>query len=215
MGFRFGFLLFFSLFLSAQAAVIPPRLQTGDLLFLNLNCGEFCQAVVGATKEQLGNGPDFNHLGIVQVRSPSEIFVLEAVSGPGVIRTPYADLLKRLGPKAPSESLVIGRIRPNFRSIFEGAVTFGEAEIGKPYNPRFSYRSEGYYCSQFIARMVAKANGGKSLFTYRPMFFGRANSRARQLWSNYFKARGSIIPEGELGVSPLGMYLEGKGKFFD
>jgi hypothetical protein len=39
------------------------------------------------------------------------------------------------------------------------------------------------------------------------MYFGKEGSATREVWRQYFAARGRAIPDGALGVSPLGIFI--------
>ena len=201
-----------------SAIELPRNISTGDLIFIDLDCGEFCQAVTDVTQMQFGRGPKLNHMGMFLVSGAKQVFVYEALPQVGVVKTSYVDLVKRLQSQSRrrvSDRMVIGRIKPAFKSAFIRAAGYISAEVGKPYNPTFSYHSKGFYCSQLIQKVVTQGAQGIEIFSWRPMFFGKNGSPARKIWENYFQKIGSKVPDGELGVSPLGMYLDGKGRVFD
>lgn len=205
--------IFFFLFSWASAAEIPPNLRTGDLIWVNSDCGSFCQSIIDTTKAQFGGGPDVNHIGLIEVDG-GEIYIYEAVPGAGTLRTKYSDLVARLDAQKSrikvSDRILFGSIRPKFRELFVGAVRDAKFELGWPYNALFKFQSGKLrYCSQWVQLLVQKRNGDKPLWTWRPMMF------LGKTWAEYFRARGVKAPVGELGVSPLGMYVEGKGKIFD
>ena len=72
--------LFFSilLFLECHSIAQKFEIKSGDLLFLDMDCGEFCDAVEKVTFGV--NGAKFSHIGLVSVQENGEKMVLEAVS---------------------------------------------------------------------------------------------------------------------------------------
>lgn len=192
---------------------LPKNLATGDLIWVNSDCGDFCKAIIDSTKAQFGVGPDVNHIGLVEVVG-KEVFILEAVPGAGTRRTRFQDLLKRIqsqrSSKKLSQRVFFGFIQAQYRQIFVNAVHDAKTQLGWPYNDLFKFESgRARYCSQWVQLLVQGRNRGQPLWTWRPMQFKGGQ------WEDYFKNRSAEIPEGELGVSPLGMHVEGNGKIFN
>jgi len=194
-----------------RAAGPLPRVESGDLIFLDLDCGPLCDAMAEVTREQFGGeGPRLTHVGIVEVRDGTP-FVWEAWPGKGVVRVPLRLFLGRVkgGEEAPG-GFYVGRLDPSRRALAGPALDRVKAASGLPYDPAFSWDGPGMYCS----KLVALAFADPSLLRPRPMFFGREGSRSREVWREYFAARGMEIPDGEPGVSPLGIYLDGGAQLF-
>jgi hypothetical protein len=177
------------------------------------DCGGFCQAIVDTTKAKWGRGPDVNHIGLIEIVK-GKIYVYEALPGVGTTRTAYIDLIRRLesqpSKKKMDERVIFGSIRKPYRKIFKRIVRDARRQLGLPYNDLFQFESNlGPYCSQWFQDLSAKNNNGVPLWTWQKMLF------VGKYWEQYFKVRGATPPNGQLGVSPLGMYNEGKGKIFD
>ena len=80
------FFLLFSISIFAQ----KTELKSGDLLFININCGGMCDAINAVTNGYKNN--DFNHMGLVVATAKNEYYVYEAI-GTAVVKTPLKDFL--------------------------------------------------------------------------------------------------------------------------
>jgi hypothetical protein len=193
-------------------AVAPlPAVATGDLVFLDLECGDICDAISESTQQQFGvDGPRLSHVGIVETDG-GLAYVWEAWPGRGVQRVPLSLFLARVkaGEGRP-EGYYVGRLSPAARASGRAALARVQALSGTPYDDRFAWDGPGTYCAKLISAGFAAAGD----FRPQPMFYGRAGSRARAFWTAYFAARGLPVPDGEPGVSPLGIYLEGRTGIF-
>ncbi|MDB5038312.1 MAG: hypothetical protein JWQ35_1840 [Bacteriovoracaceae bacterium] len=213
---------FFSVFaLSAKIIPVPfpAKVQTGDLIFVNSEGGELGRAIIEVTKAQFVGGPDLNHVGLLEVRSPREIYIYEARPKVGTVRTPYVDFVKRLQSQKSSieikDRMIIGRIRSEYRGIFIRAAGYAKGELGLSYNDSFSQENKGHYCSEWIQTLSWRGNGKKFLWKWHKMFFGKPGTQGRKLIQKYYEKIRQPIPDGELGVSPLSLFMEGKGRIFD
>jgi len=187
-----------------------PEVASGDLVFLDLDCGALCDAMAEVTEEQFGtSGPRLNHVGIIEVEA-GQPFVWEAWPGRDVARVPLREFLSRVsGGEAQPSGFYVGRLADGARALAAPALARVKAAAGAPYEPSFDWAGPGMYCSKLIAYAF-----GDGLFPTRPMYFGREGSRAREVWRAYFAARGMAIPDGQPGVSPLGLYLDGQRTIF-
>ncbi|MFA6028479.1 MAG: YiiX/YebB-like N1pC/P60 family cysteine hydrolase [Elusimicrobiota bacterium] len=195
----------------AAAARPLPSVETGDLLFLDFGRGDYYDAVADPTLEQYGvEGPRLHHAGLVEVVD-GEPFVWEAWPMRGVGRVPLAFFLSRVqrGEGEPGGYLV-GRLRPEFRALGFEAARRAEELRGLPFGTDLSWESRELYCSKLIAVLFA----GTGLFAPRPMHFGREGTPERAFWEEHFSRLGLPVPEGQPGLSPLGLYLEGREKIF-
>lgn len=196
-----------------QAAASSPRfsvaaplpvLSAGDLVFLDLDCGALCDAIADSTIEQFGvTGPRLSHVGIVELVDGVP-FVWEAWPGSGVNRVPLRFFLSRVkgGEGAPG-GYYLGRLPSAWRSLGEAAAQRVKAYANLPYDDGFAWDGPGAYCS----KLITLAYDGMAAFAPRPMYFGKEGSVTREVWRAYFAERGRAIPDGALGVSPLGLFL--------
>lgn len=199
----------------AAPAPLESRIETGDLIFLDLDCGELCDAIEDVTLEQFEvDGPRLSHVGIVERTSARKLFVVEAWPVGGVHRISLAEFLSRVreGENQPN-GFYIGHFKPTYRLQAREAFLKVKDQIGKPYDDTFLLNNEKYYCSELIAEGFQKTR--RKYFNCRPMFFGKTNSTAYKTWSDYYSKLGKKIPSQKPGISPLGMYLAGREKYFE
>ena len=188
---------------AANAGPRLPSLQTGDLIFLDLDCGELCDAIEAVTKQQFRvRGPLLSHVGILS-RERGRWFVYEAWEM--VQQTPLEQVLIRVSsdPARWSVARLKGIDRKRQQRIIAAAIR----RLGNPYDADFLTDNGKYYCSEFVAEVFNEANEGQPVFAYRPMYYGGRFSRWRKVWRRYFKERGQAVPVGKPGISPLGIYL--------
>lgn len=201
---------------STAPAASPPAatstdlgtLQSGDLVFLDLDCGDLCNAMASVTEEQFGvSGPALSHVAIIE-RSATGLSVLEAWPGTGVARTPLAQVLARK-QRGPARYL---RLRGELRSAGEAATRAAAARIGTPYDEDFLPDNGKLYCSELVQEayhdaFAANGSGTPSPLHTSPMAFGAPGSAARAVWIHYYGERHIPVPDGVAGISPLGVYL--------
>ncbi len=184
-------------------------MRSGDLVFLDLDCGDLCDAMASVTKEQFGvPGPALSHVAIVE-RSAAGLSVLEAWPGTGVARTPLAQVLARK-QRSPARYL---RLRDDLRSAGEAATRAAAKRIGTPYDDDFLPDNGKLYCSELVQEayrdaLDANGSGTPSPFHTSPMAFGAPGTFAHGVWVAYYAERHMHVPEGVAGISPLGVYLE-------
>ena len=195
-------------------------LETGDLLFLDLDCGEICDAIETVTLEQFQvQGPRLSHVGIVE-RRPEGIFLWEAWPPKGVQLTPLKDFVSRSsGHLNQPSGVYVGRLRPEARSLGQTAVERIQKQRGKGYDNRFDWKTNEFYCSELVSFGFGGQGGSllgqlDPLFMPRPMYFGASRSTSLKAWEKYYQDLKVDVPHQNLGVSPLGIYLEGKKKIF-
>lgn len=203
----------------AKIENLPP-LQTGDLVFLDLDCGALCDAIESVTLEQFKvSGPRLSHIGVVE-KINEDIFVLEAWPRGGVQTVSLETFLSRVRAGRNEEGgYYLGRLRPEYRSIGEAAVARIQTMLDRPYDDEFNWETDRFYCSELISFGFSQAgrpllNKSQSLFSPVPMYFGKNDSPTHSTWEEYYRDLGKDIPAREPGLSPLGIYLEGKRRLF-
>src|SRR5690606_29412615 len=112
------------------------QLQTGDLLFQDLDCGDLCDAIESVTQGY--EGRNFSHVGMVLVEQDS-LWVVESI-GAGVHRTELEQFRRR-----SAHPLTIGRLKPVFTALIPEAVLFARQQFGVPYDDEFLYNNGKYY----------------------------------------------------------------------
>lgn len=173
------------------------KLQNGDLLFLDLDCGPLCDAIESVTKGY--NNQKFSHVGMVYLRNDSN-FVIEAI-GNSVRLTWLPNFLKY-----STKAALVGR--PNNQKLITKALTFSVSKLGFPYDDNFLYDNGKYYCSELLYDAFKEANSGKPVFRLEPMTYKKNGTNTFDpAWVEYFKNLGAEIPEGKPGCNPGGISL--------
>jgi hypothetical protein len=182
---------------SLQTSASP--FETGDFLFVDLDCGAICDAIEDVTLQQFGSdNPRLSHVGLIENQGAQSL-VWEAWPAGGVIATPLGEFLNRKGARhfwAPLE--------PRFRDEVKKAIEFFKSKKGLPYNSAFLEDKNSYYCAQLIQEALPQ------FFKLVPMYFGQPQDKNFTTWAHYYAKLGMTVPQGLPGVSPLGLYQMGK-----
>lgn len=192
-----------------MALTSTASLESGDLIFVSLDCGSTCQAIESVTLKQFQvTAPSLSHLGLIE-KSNSEIWVWEAWPGPGVQRIPLKDFLDR-PIQAPNTRVlkIQDEIKAHLPKLFEQLRTWQT----KAYDPIFAWTDSSFYCSELIFKAWREVAPELQLFSEAvlPMDFGSPLSSERLVWKQYFDRWYLNIPAGRPGISPLGIYLSAK-----
>jgi hypothetical protein len=180
----------------------PGSLQSGDLLFQDLDCGALCDAIEQVTVSF--GGRHFSHIGLV-IRSADSIFIIEAI-GDKVQRTPLAHFVSRTG-----NEMLLGRVKKQYRNLLPDALGFAVRQVGVPYDKAFLYDNGTYYCSELIYDAFKTANRGQDFFVLQPMTFRPVGSDAYfPVWESYYRDLGIAIPQGAPGINPGGISTSAK-----
>jgi len=192
----FFFLLLFNKPVTAQP-FDSIKLQTGDLVFQNLDCGPLCDAIEAVT--QGFNGHKFSHIGLVYIKNDT-VFMIEAM-GAGVRLVTLENFKKRSGHK-----LYVGRLKPMYRQLIPAAITYSLASVGVVYDDDFLYDNKKYYCSELIYDAFKKANNDKPFFRLEPMTFKQPGTKKYfPVWVDYYAKLGIPVPQGKPGINPAGI----------
>ncbi|MCX7861916.1 MAG: YiiX/YebB-like N1pC/P60 family cysteine hydrolase [Bacteroidales bacterium] len=187
---------FWFLIISTLCVSQENRLPHGALLFQQLDCGNFCEAINRVTPSY--KGIHYNHVGVVW-HTDSGIYVLEAITK-GVSLTPLQTFLIRTDKDKIKVGLLPKQFKLNDQELFK--------YLGKPYDTVFDLNNQAYYCSE-LAYFLYKDKKGKNFFTLYPMTFkDPATNEFFSIWVEYFSAMKYIIPEGKLGLNPGSMMNE-------
>ncbi|MCX6232366.1 MAG: YiiX/YebB-like N1pC/P60 family cysteine hydrolase [Bacteroidetes bacterium] len=191
-------ILLFNFFVHAQHQDFIVK--EGDILFQDLDCGEFCDAVEKVTTAY--KGAKFSHLGLVAKNEKGEMVIIEAVSK-GVIMTPLQHFLAKSHDKNNNPKVVVGRLKPQYRHLIPAALKAAIKLLGSPYDEVFCMNNNSYYCSELIYEIFKTANAGKPLFQLSPMTFKDPDTKQTfPLWVKYYKDLNKAIPEGDAGINP-------------
>lgn len=183
------------------------KLQAGDLLFQDLNCGKFCDSVDSVTYGYKNSY--VSHVALVINASESNPQVIEAVSN-GVSITPLAQFLGRSLDEQNQPRVMVGRLTPTYQKLIPEAINIAELQLGKPYNESFvAANGQAFYCSELIDYSFQNANHNHALFQHVPMDFTNGKStKILALWQNYYQNLQVKVPQGQLGTNPGAMSRE-------
>lgn len=191
----------------ADVAANNFKLQAGDLLFQDLNCGKFCDSVDSVTYGYKNSY--VSHVALVINASESNPQVVEAISQ-GVSITPLGQFLNRSLDEKHQPRVMVGRLSPTYQKLIPAAIHIAELQVGKPYNDSFiAADGQAFYCSELIDYSFQKANHNQALFQPLPMDFTNGKStKILPLWQNYYQNLQVKAPQGQLGTNPGAMSRE-------
>ncbi len=168
-------------------------LKSGDLLFIEMNCGPLCEAIHAVTSGI--NNKNISHLGLVEIKNDS-IMVIEA-AGTEVRKVSLEAFIKNA-----SSEVIVARVKPKYKKRITDVLAFANSKIGMPYDDEFLLNNQKYYCSELIYEAFEFAYQ-KPFFQLAPMTFKQPNSDDFfPVWVDYYKALNTEIPEGALGCNP-------------
>jgi len=190
------------------------KLQKGDLLFQDLDCGELCDAIEKVTVGV--DGKKFSHVAIVsKIENDGNVFVIEAYNG--VTETPLIEFLQRSHDEKGQPKIVVGRLLPEYSYMIPVAVSKAYNLVGKKYDSNFDLKNDSYYCSELIYDIFKYDDKGNKveLFPLNVMTFKDPNiGKVLQVWVKYFKKLGIPVPEGKPGINPGAISRSPKLKVF-
>ena len=172
--------------------------KTGDLLFMELSCGSFCEAIKTVTYGVEGTHP--SHVGVVYVKN-KQVFVLEADTK-GVGQTPLDSFLNRSVDSLTHTKVLVGRLKPEYQATINPSIKRILPLLGKPYDFAFDINNDSYYCSELLYKAFLDEHGNP-LFALEPMTFNDpATHTLFPVWESYFANLGIPVPEGKPGLNP-------------
>jgi hypothetical protein len=178
------------------------KLQDGDLIFQDMDCGPLCDAIEAVTEGYKGH--DFSHMGMVYHQNDT-IYIIEAAGTAVRLNT----LEKfRQNTKKP---MYVGRLKKQYRQLIEPAIEFSLKQLGVPYDDEYVYDNGSYYCSELIYDAFMYANDAAPFFKLYPMTYKKpGTNQFFPAWVEYYKAINKPIPEGKPGCNPGGMSTSDK-----
>jgi hypothetical protein len=194
--------LFFFLLATSGLWSQNLKLQDGDLLFQDMDCGPLCDAIEAVTEGYKGN--DFSHMGMVYHRNDT-IFIIEAAGSAVRLST-----LEKFS-KNTKKPMYVGRLKKEYSKLIPSAIAFSLQQMGVPYDDEYVYNNGSYYCSELIYDAFKAANKNIPFFELRPMTYKQPGTNAFfPAWVEYYKSIGKTIPEGQPGCNPGGISTSGK-----
>jgi uncharacterized protein YycO len=174
------------------------ELRSGDLLFQDIDCGDYCESIEKVTVGY--KGARFSHVGIYSEEDGRAI-VIEAVSA-GVVQTPLDSFLARTLDSLYRPKVMVGRFRSESNVDIKEGLERATAFIGKEYDPIYELENDQYYCSELVYFSFCDTQG-KPILQPEPMtFLDTDSNKTFHLWKSYFEAFGVEIPEGRPGLNP-------------
>lgn len=176
------------------------HIETGDLLFQDLDCGELCDAIESVT--QGVDGAQLSHIGIAVKDSVGNVYVIEAY-GTHVVKTPLDKFLNRSYDKDGNPKVIVGRVKEEYTDLMYLATNEAEKLIGTRYDDAFLINNNSMYCSELVFYSYLMANQGVPVFQLQPMTFKPLNDTLFfPAWVKYYKNLKCDIPEGKPGINP-------------
>ena len=179
--------------------------KNGDLLFQDLDCGDFCDAIEKVTQGVYNY--NFSHVGIL-VEENGNFKVIEA-GGDGVVYTPLNEFLNITSDENGNPKVVVGRLKNvNAQSLgidINKSVELTKTHLGKPYDDGFVLNNNQFYCSELVYECFLDASGNSVFQTFPMTFKDPETNEIFPAWDNYFDGLTLNIPEGELGLNPGGI----------
>lgn len=177
------------------------NLHRGDLLFQDLNCGEFCDSIDSVT---YGYGSSYvSHVALVINSNESQPQVIEAISK-GVTITPLNTFLARSHDENGNPRVMVGRLNEHYQPLIESALNYSQQQIAKSYNASFiAANGNAFYCSELVDLAFESANHGMRIFHLNKMDFTDGKStQISPLWQKYYQALQVAAPQGYPGTNP-------------
>jgi len=188
------FLLLSPIMLNAYGQ--PDNLKIGDILFLEMDCGEFCEAINKVTDGY--GGRDFAHCGLLAQDAEGNLTVIEAVQD-GVQEIPLSKFLQkeRIG------DVLVGRVQTLNDQQIAQAVKEAKAFVGLPYDHVFELGDAAFYCSELVYEAYKRGNQQREVFQLSPMTFKDPDTGTLfPVWKKYFVDLDAAVPEGKPGLNP-------------
>lgn len=186
-------------------------IQSGDLIFFNLDIGPSTRAISHGTREALKSDLDISHLAVLEVDRNGTLYLIEAAASVGVRRISWNDYFLESGHLI--RQYWLGRWKEPWRLAALDAQREALDLVGSLHDPSFDWESSSYYCAKLM-KLFRDRDSGEYLVPPKPMTFGVEGSESRNFWIRYFKGLGLALPIGQLGLSPLGVYLASRKKYF-
>ena len=181
------------------------KLQAGDILFQDSDCGPFCESIEKVTFGYKGS--KFSHVGMIIPAENDELMVIEAITA-GVVITPLDSFFKRSLDADSNSKVVVGRIKESQKHLIPAAIDYSQTKLGLAYDDVFDISNNKYYCSELIYEAFKDANKGVPIFQLQKMTYKDPETNAIfPIWERYFRELNVPVPEGKPGLNPGGMSL--------
>ena len=153
------------------------ELKDGDLLFIR-GLSDISKAITDIDRQSC-----YSHVGIY-----FDGMIYHATSKYGVVRQNITEYLN----EEEREVSVYRYPLIDCAKVKAEAVKY----LGLPYNHTFYPDGEGFYCSQYVSKILP-------VFDNVPMKFGDDTHEVSQFWADYFAELGVKVPLGLEGTNPF------------
>jgi hypothetical protein len=178
------------------------RFESGDLLFQDMDCGEWCDAFESVTP--VANDKRLSHVGLAYVAKDS-IWVIEAL-GENVHITPIREFMLRQLNDHGKPKVMVGRVPAEYQNLSGRAVGFALEQRGRAYDYALEYDNGKYYATELVFDAYKAANKGRALFDVHEWSFSDPkNWKMHPFWKRYFDEQGIKAPEGKTGFNPAAL----------
>lgn len=183
--------------LAACLGLFSQNLHTGDIVFQLASGSEFSKAISSATSES--GMLDFSHVGIIEIDSNGNIFVIEASPGRGVCITALDDFILNSPEIGSRPGLLVKRLIGDYP--LSDIVSRAKKHLGEEYDWYYLPDNGRMYCSELIYDSYIDCDG-RHIFDARPMNFKAPDGTFPPFWIQLFEKIGRDIPQGMPGTNP-------------
>ncbi len=200
----YKYLLFFFISFAlcgCQVNHFTPR--SGDLLFtVGKENTNFTNAIKNSTSTKMET--PFSHVGFVE-KIGSKIWVWEATSPEGVVRTSFKDFKDKTLSQNNKTYMAVGRIKSLDKVMLSKAIYFAEQKSGKSYDYAYNENNDAYYCSELIRFAFTDSLQNPIFAPLKMSFKNKETGKTEPFWIEHFNKLHQPIPEGMNGSNPADM----------
>jgi hypothetical protein len=175
--------------LEAREAAWGERIEAGDVVLQDLECGERCALIRDVTQSR------YAHVGVVVV-DDGERFVWEALGPVGPV--PLDAWLAR----GVEGKVAVYRPRPSLRAKRAGVEAAMRAMAGRPYDGDYQWDDARIYCSELVAKAYRDALG-RDVLAPHPVDLGSHTARVAVLSGGRLTSQTRMVTPRDLTRSSL------------
>lgn len=174
------------------------KLQQGDIIFQELNCGSLCESIAKVTPSK--DGYLFTHAGLI-VKKDGEIMVIEAI-GTQVQCTRIEDFIKRTA-FSKKKGIAVARFKSSAKAKKASlAAELALNYLGVPYDNAFLPDGSALYCTELIQLVFRKVGLGNAIKSKPMTFKDPETGKILEAWQKYYDELNLKVPEGLMGTNP-------------
>ncbi len=168
------------------------RIEPGDIVFQDLDCGLRCDLIRDLTRSP------YTHVGIVLADAKGRRMVWEAYNAVGPV--PLADWVER----GCGRRVAVYRLEPALLAKLPAIAAQVRALRGKPYDADYQWDDDRIYCSELVEKAVERG-AGVALFAPHPMgpgSFGRHAAIIARMTQDKLTEQTPLTSPADLTRSP-------------